>query len=129
VYTANNRGGLAISRGAGDLLLKQGNLVILKPDLVEHRVKESSVGVVVSLLFSNDKSLLIHTGKIASDGLWDVYSNDEVALLIGGLLEEGVDAKEICTRLVAKACKKTAQTYTDNITIIFVLIRPISTSD
>lgn len=105
VYDAQNRGGLAISRGVGDLLLKQGDLVIAKPDFVEYQVKESTVGIV-----------------LASDGLWDVFSNDEVASLVGQMMVEGIGAQEVATRLVRKACQHNQSSYMDNITVLFVCI-------
>jgi len=89
----------------GDLLLKQGDLVIAKPDFVEQTVKESTVGFV-----------------LASDGLWDVFSNDEVAALVGEMMVEGIDAQEVSTRLVRRACQKNSASYMDNITVLFVCI-------
>jgi len=79
--------------------------VIVQPDVIEYSVKESTVGVV-----------------LASDGLWDVFSNEEVASLVGEMMVEGIDAQEVSTRLVRKACQTNRSSYMDNITVLFVCI-------
>ena len=58
VYDSKNRGGLAISRGAGDLLLKKDKLVIIDPDIVTYDVKPSSVGFVVRVFLTFLRLLL-----------------------------------------------------------------------
>jgi len=102
VYDSKNRGGLAVARGAGDQLMKRDNLVIVDPDVVKYEIKENTVGIV-----------------LASDGLYDVFSNDKVATIIGTLLQENNSPQEIATKLTTKSVKESVGGC-DNVAVVFV---------
>lgn len=60
---------------------------------------------------------------MASDGLWDVMSNKEVISIIKDTVKEaGMCSKRLTTEAVERGSK-------DNITIIVVFLRPVSTAE
>lgn len=60
---------------------------------------------------------------MASDGLWDVISNDEVVSIIRDTVKEpGMCSK----RLAAEAAERGSK---DNITVIVVFLQPVSTAE
>jgi len=61
VYTRVRTGGLAVSRGLGDGLLKQNDLVIAEPEIREIHLAPGDEFMV-----------------LATDGVWDVFSNQQV---------------------------------------------------
>ena len=56
---------------------------------------------------------------IASDGLWDVFTNKEVFEFINMSLKKGISTKQIMTDLLKMAYLKGSQ---DNISIILIFI-------
>ena len=56
---------------------------------------------------------------LASDGLWDVFSNDEIQKYITGSLDKGIATKKILSDLIKLAYIRNSH---DNISIILVYI-------
>lgn len=68
-------------------------------------------------------SLKICNQVMASDGLWDVISNREVINIIKDTVKEpGMCSKRLATEAVERGSK-------DNITVIVVFLRPVSTAE
>ncbi|XP_072994595.1 protein kinase and PP2C-like domain-containing protein [Typha latifolia] len=60
---------------------------------------------------------------MASDGLWDVMSNEDVLLIIKDTVKDpGMCSKRLATEAAARGSK-------DNITVIIVFLRPVSTAE
>lgn len=60
---------------------------------------------------------------MASDGLWDVMSNTEVIGIIKDTVKDpGMCSKRLATEAAARGSK-------DNITVIVVFLRPVSTAE
>ena len=60
---------------------------------------------------------------MASDGLWDVVSNEDVVSVIRDTVKEpGMCAKRLANEAVTRGSK-------DNITVIVVFLRPVSTAE
>ena len=60
---------------------------------------------------------------MASDGLWDVVSNIDVVNIIRDTVKEpGMCAKRLATEAAERGSK-------DNITVIVVFLRPVSTAE
>lgn len=60
---------------------------------------------------------------MASDGLWDVMSNVEVVSIIRDTVKEGgMCSKRLATEAAERGSK-------DNITVIVVFLRPVSTAE
>jgi len=102
VYTSSHQGGLAVSRGAGDGLLKSHDLVIVNPEIDSHDI---------------DKNALFYI--LATDGLWDECSNDEVVQFVLKHWKNGVSASDVSQKLVEKSIKKGTL---DNVTVIVVYL-------
>uniref|UniRef100_A0A1D1Z8M4 protein-serine/threonine phosphatase n=2 Tax=Anthurium amnicola TaxID=1678845 RepID=A0A1D1Z8M4_9ARAE len=70
-------------------------------------------------------SLSVHDEYLvmASDGLWDVLSNEDVVSIIRDTVKEpGMCSKRLATEAAARGSK-------DNITVIVVFLRPVSTAE
>ncbi len=93
--TTTNKGGLNMSRALGDF--HYGNGVTCEPDVVEKKI-------------GPDDELLI----LATDGLWDVVSNETACKLA---LEEKKKPSEATKKLVMYAFDHNSQ---DNITVVVV---------
>ena len=106
-------GGLALSRAFGDFEYK----ITIKED---YDGENSAVCVVPDITVINvvkrDKPRYI---IIASDGLWDVFTNKEVFEFINMSLKKGISTKQIMTDLLKMAYLKGSQ---DNISIILIFI-------
>ncbi|KAH1119581.1 hypothetical protein GYH30_048104, partial [Glycine max] len=87
-------GVLAVSRAFGDRLLKQ--YVVADPEIQEEKV-DSSLEFLI----------------LASDGLWDVVSNEEAVAMIKPI----EDAEEAAKRLMQEAYQRGSS---DNITCVVV---------
>ncbi|XP_052190719.1 probable protein phosphatase 2C 59 isoform X1 [Diospyros lotus] len=87
-------GVLAVSRAFGDRLLKQ--FVVADPEIQEQKV-DSSLEFLI----------------LASDGLWDVVTNEEAVAMVKPIQEPEAGAK----RLMQEACQRGSG---DNITIVVV---------
>ncbi|KAJ0233964.1 protein phosphatase 2C 69 [Hirschfeldia incana] len=85
---------LAVSRAFGDRLLKQ--YVVADPEIQEEKIDESLEFLI-----------------LASDGLWDVFSNEEAVAMV----KEVEDPEESATKLVGEAIKRGSA---DNITCVVV---------
>lgn len=60
---------------------------------------------------------------MASDGLWDVVSNEEVIRIIRDTVKEpGMCSKRLATEAAERGSK-------DNITVIVIFLRPVSTAE
>lgn len=95
---------LQVTRSIGDDDLKPA--VTAEPEISE------------KILSSEDEYLVM-----ASDGLWDVISNEEVVSIIRDTVKEpGMCAKRLATEAAERGSK-------DNITVIVVFLRPVSTSE
>ena len=87
-------GVLAVSRSFGDRLLKE--YVIADPEIQEEKIDDSLEFLI-----------------LASDGLWDVFSNEEAVAVV----KEVEDPEESTKKLVGEAIKKGSA---DNITCVVV---------
>ncbi|CAH8313862.1 unnamed protein product [Eruca vesicaria subsp. sativa] len=87
-------GVLAVSRSFGDRLLKQ--YVIADPEIQEEKIDDSLEFLI-----------------LASDGLWDVFSNEEAVAVV----KEVEDPEESTKKLVGEAIKRGSA---DNITCVVV---------
>ncbi|KAK1276824.1 Protein kinase and PP2C-like domain-containing protein [Acorus gramineus] len=95
---------LQVTRSIGDDDLKPA--VTAEPEITE------------SLLTAEDEYMVM-----ASDGLWDVISNDEVISIIRDTVKEpGMCSKRLATEAAERRSK-------DNITVIVVFLRPVSTAE
>jgi protein phosphatase 1L len=107
VYTRVRTGGLAVSRGLGDGLLKQNDLVIAEPELRDIHLAPGDEFMV-----------------LATDGVWDVFSNQQVVDFVRrhylASLENPATAKdpsEVADMLVREAIQRGSL---DNVTAIVV---------
>ncbi|CAM6070187.1 unnamed protein product [Sphagnum tenellum] len=90
---------LAVSRAFGDRLLKQ--YVVADPEIQEDTI-EKGVDFLV----------------LASDGLWDVVSNDDAVEMVANILNaEEADAEEAANKLTKEAYRRGSA---DNITCLIV---------
>ncbi|XP_010493741.1 PREDICTED: probable protein phosphatase 2C 71 [Camelina sativa] len=87
-------GVLAVSRAFGDRLLKQ--YVVADPEIQEEKIDDSLEFLI-----------------LASDGLWDVFSNEEAVAVV----KEVEDPEESSKKLVGEAIKRGSA---DNITCVVV---------
>ncbi|XP_054824306.1 protein kinase and PP2C-like domain-containing protein isoform X2 [Prosopis cineraria] len=95
---------LQVTRSMGDDDLKPA--VTAEPEISE------------TTLSADDEYLVM-----ASDGLWDVMSNKEVINMIKDTVKEpGMCSKRLATEAVERGSK-------DNITVIVVFLRPVSTAE
>ncbi|KAK7267191.1 hypothetical protein RIF29_19856 [Crotalaria pallida] len=96
--------GLQVTRSIGDDDLKPA--VTAEPEITE------------STLCAEDEFMVM-----ASDGLWDVISSVEVINIIKNTVKEaGMCSKRLATEAVERGSK-------DNITVIVVFLRPVSTAE
>lgn len=97
--------GLAMTRSIGDKYLKKVG-VISQPEITSR------------VLTKEDKFLII-----ASDGIWDVLTNEEVIQIVGKELE-GCHAKVACQVLVEEAAKRwlARGDCVDDISVVVVLL-------
>ncbi|KAL8172212.1 hypothetical protein V2J09_024016 [Rumex salicifolius] len=95
---------LQVTRSIGDDDLKPA--VTAEPEITEYT------------LSSEDEFLVM-----ASDGLWDVVSNEEVSRIIRDTVKEpGMCSKRLATEAAERGSS-------DNITVIVVFLRPVSTAE
>ncbi|XP_006645973.2 protein kinase and PP2C-like domain-containing protein [Oryza brachyantha] len=95
---------LQVTRSIGDDDLKPA--VTAQPEVIE------------TILSSDDEFLVM-----ASDGLWDVMSNEDVLSIIKETVKEpGMCSKRLATEAAARGSK-------DNITVIVVFLRPVTTAE
>ncbi|KAL5222452.1 hypothetical protein ABZP36_027165 [Zizania latifolia] len=74
---------------------------------------------VIETILSPDDEFLV----MASDGLWDVMSNEDVLSIIKDTVKDpGMCSKRLATEAAARGSK-------DNITVIIVFLRPVSTAE
>lgn len=74
---------------------------------------------VTETILSTDDEFLV----MASDGLWDIISNEEVISIIKDTVKEpGMCSKRLATEAVERGSK-------DNITVIVIFLRPVSTAE
>ncbi|KAL6884578.1 hypothetical protein ACP4OV_010514 [Aristida adscensionis] len=74
---------------------------------------------IVKTALSDDDEFLV----MASDGLWDVVSNEDVLSIIKDTVKEpGMCSKRLATEAAERGSK-------DNITVIVVFLRPVSTAE
>ncbi|KAI3750383.1 hypothetical protein L2E82_21018 [Cichorium intybus] len=95
---------LQVTRSIGDDDLKPG--VTAEPEVTE-------------IILSDQDEYLV----MGSDGLWDVVSNDEVVNIIKNTVKEpGMCSKRLATEAAERGSN-------DNITVIVVFLRPVSTAE
>ncbi|KAL0453252.1 UNVERIFIED_CONTAM: protein kinase and PP2C-like domain-containing protein [Sesamum latifolium] len=95
---------LQVTRSIGDDDLKP--FVTAEPEMTE------------TLLSAEDEYIVM-----ASDGLWDVVSNEDVVSIIKDTVKEpGMCSKRLATEAAERGSK-------DNITVIVVFLRPVSTAE
>ncbi|KAG8372172.1 hypothetical protein BUALT_Bualt12G0038800 [Buddleja alternifolia] len=95
---------LQVTRSIGDDDLKP--FVTAEPEITETQLSGEDEYIVM-----------------ASDGLWDVVSNSDVVSIIKDTVKEpGMCSKRLATEAAARGSK-------DNITVIVVFLRPVSTAE
>ena len=94
--------GLAITRSFGDLLAHQNEVISAVPEIKIFAIAAGDI-----LVF-------------ASDGLWDVFSNDDVASFIKDNISLGELRQNTATRLSLEARKRGSK---DDITIVIAVIK------
>lgn len=95
------QGILATSRALGDFPLKDKNLITCEPDVMKFKLRGSSPSFAV----------------LASDGLWDTHTNENVAHYIRKRLKKGRTTKDVAKSLVEDAIEKDSL---DNITVLII---------
>ncbi|XP_065849591.1 probable protein phosphatase 2C 72 [Euphorbia lathyris] len=96
--------GLAMSRAFGDFLLKNHGVIAL-PDISRHRIT------------SNDQFIVL-----ATDGVWDVLSNSQVASIVWGAYDEQTAAKALVEAATATWHKKFPSSKVDDCTAICLFL-------
>ncbi|KAL0311894.1 UNVERIFIED_CONTAM: putative protein phosphatase 2C 72 [Sesamum radiatum] len=97
--------GLAMSRAFGDFVLKNHGIIAI-PDVSYHHV-------------SPDDQFLV----LASDGVWDVLSNDEVVSLVSEVRSEEAAAKAVVDAAVASWKHKFPNSKRDDCTVICLFLQ------
>ncbi|EFH50553.1 phosphatase 2C-like protein [Arabidopsis lyrata subsp. lyrata] len=98
--------GLAMSRAFGNFRLKEHG-VIAVPEISQHRIT------------SNDRFLVL-----ATDGVWDMLSNDEVVSLIWSSGKKQAEAAKLVAEAAEAAWKKKLKsTKIDDITVICLFLQ------
>jgi len=92
-------GSLAVSRAIGDLKYKQ--FLISEPECSTHTI-------------DSDDDLLI----LATDGLFMVFSEEKIALMVSEMRKSGLSLKEISSKICFECC--TNYNCKDNVTLIIV---------
>lgn len=92
--------GLAMSRAFGDFILKDHG-VIATPDIWYHRLTSSDQFIV-----------------LASDGVWDVLSNEEVASIVWMVESEEEAARAVVEAATAAWAKKFPSSRVDDCTVV-----------
>jgi len=105
VFAGNHS--LNMTRALGDFDFKNSkdhmaDIVSAEPSISFHRLKPEHEFLV-----------------LASDGLWNLFKDEEVVDQVSSLREEGLDAKNIAEALV-KDVLATARSQSDNVTIIIL---------
>lgn len=95
-----NYPGLAMSRAFGDFILKDHG-VIATPDIWYHRLTSSDQFIV-----------------LASDGVWDVLSNEEVASIVWMVESEEEAARAVVEAATAAWAKKFPSSRVDDCTVV-----------
>ena len=106
-------GVLGMTRSVGDILIKTEHEATFGTTFTADVVSSEPEFTEVTL---DDES---HFVLIACDGLFDVFSNDEVCDLVAELLASGKTSQEVCDLVMAAAFDRGS---IDNITVILVLI-------
>jgi protein phosphatase 1L len=104
VYTADSLGGLAVSRSIGDSVFRlpphdAQPLVIATPEVLERRLEQSDFFLI-----------------LASDGLWDVFTNGEACEWV---LQRNGSPDQAAQALVEEAYRRGSS---DNITVVVVFL-------
>ena len=99
----NTRSRIMVSRAFGDLGVKESHpgAFIAKPDIYKLTIDDSQQEFMI----------------IATDGLWDVFDNNEAVNIVGKAIKKGDDLTEIAKTLCNMAEKKGS---TDNTTVTIV---------
>lgn len=109
-------GVLATSRAFGDYYLAPQ--VIADPEIIDVEIG-SFLKVNGSPQFTPSEKLDDTILLLGSDGLWDVFSSNEAAILVRDLRKEGFSAHEISGRLVQLSFERGSM---DNITALVVFL-------
>ncbi|KAI4316551.1 hypothetical protein L6164_024525 [Bauhinia variegata] len=96
--------GLAMSRAFGDFMLKDHGIIAV-PDISYHR------------LTSNNQFIVL-----ASDGVWDVLSNNEVASIVWTAYSEEAAAKAVVEAATAEWKKKYPSSKVDDCTAVCLFL-------
>ena len=109
------QGVLATSRALGDYPLKDRKVVVWEPD-------------VLSFKLSTEPHLRPEFAVLATDGLWDIFSNEEAVaftrrhlISFGGSKSEVVAAKSLAKEAYSKGS-------TDNVTVLIVNFKKMFSS-
>ncbi|XP_076943111.1 putative protein phosphatase 2C 61 [Bidens hawaiensis] len=97
--------GLAMSRAFGDFVLKSHGIIAI-PDVSYHR------------LTPNDQFIVL-----ASDGVWDVLSNNTVASIVWGAESEESAAKEVVVAATAAWKQKFPSSKRDDCSVVCLFFR------
>ncbi|GAU26962.1 hypothetical protein TSUD_06340 [Trifolium subterraneum] len=100
-----NYPGLAMSRAFGDFILKDRGVIAI-PDIFYHPLTSSDQFIV-----------------LASDGVWDVLSNEEVASIVWMIGSEEAAAKAVVEAATAAWAKKYPSSRVDDCTVVCLFLQ------
>ncbi|KAK2398759.1 hypothetical protein P8452_06121 [Trifolium repens] len=100
-----NYPGLAMSRAFGDFILKDHGVIAI-PDIFYHPLTSSDQFIV-----------------LASDGVWDVLSNEEVASIVWMIQSEEEAARAVVEAATAAWAKKYPSSRVDDCTVVCLFLQ------
>jgi serine/threonine protein phosphatase PrpC len=119
-------GRLAVSRGLGDFSFKHTPSVLCALDITVHcssmddyvLPENQMVTPVPEIMFYNRVATSDKFITIASDGIWDVLSNDKCAEIISKIFDEGEQRTALVCEEVLDQCY--AKGSLDNMTLVLI---------
>ncbi|XP_030530645.1 probable protein phosphatase 2C 72 [Rhodamnia argentea] len=103
--------GLAMSRAFGDYLLKNHGIIAI-PDISYHRITPKDQFIV-----------------LATDGVWDVLDNNEVATVVGSAKDEEDAAKALVEAAIASWKKKFPSSKVDDCSVACLFLHKRQRTD
>uniref|UniRef100_A0A7S0XEJ1 Protein-serine/threonine phosphatase n=1 Tax=Chromulina nebulosa TaxID=96789 RepID=A0A7S0XEJ1_9STRA len=133
-FVINNRvmGELAVSRAFGDSEFKKGIQGIVEQDLATHQLREgveidttnwnqplivADPDIQATNISENDQFLLL-----ACDGLFDVFTPEDIVTFVKSNMEEHHDSQRCCQNLTYEAIRK--RNSRDNVSVILIILNP-----
>eukprot|EP01006_Ploeotia_vitrea_P020904 TRINITY_DN53229_c0_g1_i1.p1 TRINITY_DN53229_c0_g1~~TRINITY_DN53229_c0_g1_i1.p1 ORF type:complete len:651 (+),score=-15.72 TRINITY_DN53229_c0_g1_i1:141-1955(+) len=130
-FVINNRvmGELAVSRAFGDAEFKKGIQSIIGPDeLIKNDGHEEDKNWDQPLVIAEPEIQTVTVTEsdqfvlLACDGLYDVFTNDEIISFVLAQLKEHGDTQRCCQNLTIEAIRK--RNSRDNVSVVLVILNP-----